>query len=872
MRDAVVRLQEADGTWQTLSADRAVGITAESLQLTSNAYGPDTCTFELHRDPSAAWPDLSSFTPVEVEVGNQLCWSGRIAETQVQDGSTRQLSVRCEGWQYHLDDDQINKTYVNRNLGEWKPISDYAPVGDEWVGHQGTVEINDGNIWMGWASNTKPKSGQLLGIVFDLGASDSSTGTSMALTGSVYQEAARYASTVTTANASNFLTNFQGVSSSYSIANWSSGTAYALGVIVCDTSSAGANCFYRSNKAIAVASRAISPVSNPTDWDEYTAPLALYAVGAANKTELANIAALSSSSIASTYSYQWGVNTRNPTAHYGVYQDGWGLMSHATSGPAVVKNMSLLVTGSAKSMRFIVLIMMMNNTASAAVANPYGIKLTSASVFSDSAYANNHSAALANPYYASISDTTTSVLKASNAVSNAVISGAPLLSSAKVQTTSTSLQDFKTDGYRTPRQVIDQANAYHGWVAKVDESKAMVFKPQPTAPIYEAGAWSGYEFTDQASSSGDDIYSRVIVDAEGPATPLRVARSAAQLATSAAISASGASTLTGSQQTNIQVTSLPAAQNQLLAVNGSVAAYEDWTLATISSNTDAAWNGLTYNLLGLLNVFASGTFRAGVTYEIRGSCQYQGNFPTGAQSMVMRFGADGVVTGTAIRTATGAAATVTTSGNAASLTLTANDTKAYLFRFFWTPTTDQSFVTSGTISSNATLPAFLIGLSTGLLNNGDRLCVGVYATIGGDATGQQDLSLHTRSATLAERHNIRRTFQLNVPGTQTTATLAAIGDAWLYNKLRAQFRGNAVFTGGSSIRQASTGDNVHPSRLLLSAGEVIRLTDRIDPDTGDIGRDARIASISYDHDAEQVTLELDNRRDNLQTFLNRLAS
>jgi hypothetical protein len=102
--------------------------------------------------------------------------------------------------------------------------------------------------------------------------------------------------------------------------------------------------------------------------------------------------------------------------------------------------------------------------------------------------------------------------------------------------------------------------------------------------------------------------------------------------------------------------------------------------------------------------------------------------------------------------------------------------------------------------------------------------------------------------------------------------LKTIGDAWLYDRLRAQFKGSITLTGPAALRQHSTGDVVHPSRLLLNAGDLIRLQDRIDPDTGSLGRDARIQSITYDHDAESVTLELDNRRENLQAFLLRLAS
>lgn len=867
MRDAVIRLQELDGTWQTLSADRATGITAEGLQLTSNAYGPDSATFELHRDPGATWPDLSAFTPVEIEIANQLCWSGRISETQVQDGSTRQLSIRCEGWQYHLDDDQLNRTWVNRSLGGWQALSDFCPVADDHIGHEGTLDISDGTIWMGWNAGTTPKTNQLIGMVYDLGGADYSTSTTLAITGSVYQEAARVSATQTTANASNYLNNFHAFASA-SIANWVSGTAYGANVTVCDATAAGAYRIFRSNKTIPTGSLAVSPANNSTDWNEYVAPLYMYAIGCADEAAVTSLAALSGATINTTYSRTWGGNY----FFTGSGTTGMGLMMSETTGPKIVKGASFYVSGSAKSMRYIVLLMRMNASASTGVANPYGLKINVASVFSDIANSSSGSTALASPFSLSAVNTAAvSTLKASTAISDALTSYAPKIGTSKITATSTSIQALKTDGYKTPREVIDQANAYHQWIARVDENKQFVYKAKPTVPLFEVGAWSGYDFSDQAASSGDDIYSRVVVDAQGSAgAPIRVARSAGQMATSVARSNSGASTLTSAQQTSLKVTSAPVTDINLITTSGKNYAQDSWTAAQIAANDSATWDGATYSTGGMLPIYATGVFRAGVTYELRGTCQFQGGFPTSAQTMVIRFGMDGLATGSVTKLADGSNVAVTTSSHAVSFPLTASDTYPYAFRFFWTPDTDQSFTTSFSTGVE-NLPAFLMGLGTSTIAGGNVLVVGVYATTGGVSTGQQNLSLYTRSATLAERRGIRKTYQLSAPGVQTTATLAAIGDAWLFDRLRAQLRGSLTCTGPTSIRQVATGDPVHPSRLLLSAGEMLRLADRIDPDTGALGRDARIASINYDHDSQQVTMELDNRRDNLQAFLNRLG-
>jgi hypothetical protein len=193
-----------------------------------------------------------------------------------------------------------------------------------------------------------------------------------------------------------------------------------------------------------------------------------------------------------------------------------------------------------------------------------------------------------------------------------------------------------------------------------------------------------------------------------------------------------------------------------------------------------------------------------------------------------------------------------------------NDLGPFAFTILWTPDTDQDF-TSGYAFTFQNL-----NVNTGA--GGDTtpsIRVGKADTSSAKATNP---AIAIRSATLAELRGIRRTYNLQVPGVQTAATLAAIGDAWLFDHFRAQFRGTVTATGPQALRQFTTGDAVHPSRLLLQAGELIQLTDRIDPDTGQLGRDARIASVSYSHDNESVSIELDNRRDNLQTFLNRLAA
>lgn len=810
MRDATIRLQELDGTWQTLGADRAQGITAEGLSLTANTYGPDTATFELHRDPAASWPDLSAFTPVEIEIGNQLAWSGRIAETQVQDGATRQLSVRCEGWQYHLDDDQIARTWVNRNLGEWRDLRDIVAVGNDWV-HDGTVETGDGNIWMGWKAGTTPKTNQLLAIVLDLGAQANYTGWTMYLSGKAHQESLAYPLTGTHQGGYLMTTGTITATTPLNLNTppyWISGTAYTANEIVILSSSVPKG--YQANKTIPAGSRATSPDQNPTDWDELYGPLWGTIGSAVTDTSLSNLAALSGSSFASTYSATFGFN--NGTASYGAWMTGSG------STVKAVKDVGSRIAGTAARSRYAVLVLQWRGpNLTSPLTNAYGWNLTGIATFGSDTYSAKYGAGI--NAIGDIIDGQVSTLKASDAIADAITEGAPRLGQ-QITATTTALQDFKSDGYKTPREVIEAANAYHGWIARVGGAANaaantyadLIYKAAPTQPRFELGAWSGYDFTDQAATTTDDIYTRVIVEATGPdGNLLRVARTAAQLANAAG---NTSSTLTSAQRDTLLVRPVP---------------------------TDTALAATSASAKGGASVGATGTFRAGVTYRITGRVSCNGSVAT------VTIGSGGTVSAQLLSGQSGA--TLTTTGNAFQLTGTSGFLTAPLeFNANWTPQTDQTWDgASGFVSVSSS------------------------GSGGSDSSGLDQLTLTAYGTNLAERRGLRRTYILSAPGTQTTATLNSIGDAWLYQRLRAQFRGSVSATGTAAIRQVTTGDPVHPSRLLLEAGELVRLTDRLDPDTGQLGRDARITAVTYDHDGQRITLELDNRRDNLQTFLNRLA-
>jgi hypothetical protein len=103
----------------------------------------------------------------------------------------------------------------------------------------------------------------------------------------------------------------------------------------------------------------------------------------------------------------------------------------------------------------------------------------------------------------------------------------------------------------------------------------------------------------------------------------------------------------------------------------------------------------------------------------------------------------------------------------------------------------------------------------------------------------------------------------------TSAIAQVIGDVWLDAHKRPSFKGSLTVTSYGGVRTSNGAAPLHPSLLLLNAGQLIRLNNRIDPATGGVGRDAVIASVTYNYDSGQATLQLDNERDKLAALLAR---
>lgn len=171
MADTTIRLKALDGTWETCGVDRVPAVVPESVVLDSDDWGNKGARFDLKRDPSQVWPDISAFTPVKIDVDGSPSWSGRVSETPSRDGTDMVMSVACEGIQHHLDDDLVERKYVHTKLGDYRDARSYLTTPLANFTAVGQVQASDGAIVIGWAKGAAPAAGEAVGVVLDLGPS-----------------------------------------------------------------------------------------------------------------------------------------------------------------------------------------------------------------------------------------------------------------------------------------------------------------------------------------------------------------------------------------------------------------------------------------------------------------------------------------------------------------------------------------------------------------------------------------------------------------------------------------------------------------------------------------------------------------------------
>lgn len=678
--DAVVRVQALDGQWETVGVDRLAGIVPENISCSANEWGSEKASFDLRRDPGGIYPDLTAFTPVDIEVGGTKVWSGRVSSTPSRDGSDSVVNVQCEGWQYHLDDDVYERRYVVGSMAEFVDYrSKYFAALGAGAGLAGAqVQADNNALVFTIPGGVTFTNGAFAGAMIDLGP----------------------------------FTTAQRI-----VMTWSA---------------------YGADANISIIARA----SADDGWTS------------------------SSDAISTTL-------VAGPTPSAGTF---------GTPG------------------RYVTLFIFRNGvTAAPAAGTDWWVKVTDVKIFASTAYESGNA----------------SILKASDVVSDALGRATLFLTATTgVTATSFSIPEYAPDAPRTPREHINAVNAYHAWRTQVTVDRRLLFQAQPTSPLFEAGEWSGCEISDASMNDGDEIYSRVIVEATGPdGVLMRTERYQAQ-----AIGASAPA----------DVISSPAPDNPTFATNTATwtAGASTITRDTVTFDTSPAsgrWDNTgasdALNIGDTLTETFTGTFRAGAMYRLQ--VRTWESLGSGAYNLDVKFG-----------TATDYGTAQWISSGPAWVT---NEV-------YWTPTADATSVTLRLTMTRAT---------------------GYFRFDG--------LSLAQQKPTIVDRRGFKRTKILPVSSALTGAAAQQIADTYLSLHRYTPYRGSLTVTGQGGVRTHQGGQGIHPADLLLYTQEKVRLTNRINPDDGSVGRDGTIASVSYDHNTNTASVELDNRTTNFESFMERLA-
>jgi hypothetical protein len=424
-----------------------------------------------------------------------------------------------------------------------------------------------------------------------------------------------------------------------------------------------------------------------------------------------------------------------------------------------------------------------------------------------------------------ISDTTYVAANASVLTGDTIINDALDRSTILLNTDRTGITaptfvfpSFALDGQKTAREVWNAVNAAQNWRSKIDERRRPIFEALPSRPIVEIGAWPGSRFDDASANSGDEIYNRVVVEGSGSdSNKVSVER-------------------TQGQQPGValDVITSPAANNPTFAVNTTSwtpSAGTTMTRDTVTFNTTPAsgrWDrGVGVALLDgdVLTGAFTGTFQAGTTYVL----QFQARPGVANGSAYAVFGA---AADSSLRAIGGGIAGGPAFKN---------------YALAWTPNTTTSSVTV------QFRPTSIFGLYPNSWWHIDTLV------------------LSAAKPTLVDRRGFRRSHVLPIKSTLSDALGEQIGDTWLAAHKTTPLKGTVEVEGDLAVRQIVNGAPVPPERLLLMTGDLLRLSHRIDPDTGGQGRDGRIAEVTYTPADDKATVAIDDRRGNVEALLERLS-
>ncbi len=156
-------------------------------------------------------------------------------------------------------------------------------------------------------------------------------------------------------------------------------------------------------------------------------------------------------------------------------------------------------------------------------------------------------------------------------------------------------------------------------------------------------------------------------------------------------------------------------------------------------------------------------------------------------------------------------------------------------------------------------------------NSGEDIYTDVIVTA--QTPAGDPLRVRRTNAATSARLGFTRTKQLAVASPLPADAIAAaqIADVWLAAHTATPFKGTVKLTGTTAVQDITTGAPVAPEQLLLLTDQLLHFDDRVDPDTGALGRDGRITQVTYTPATGEATIAIDNTRGDLDALLARLA-
>ena len=127
-------------------------------------------------------------------------------------------------------------------------------------------------------------------------------------------------------------------------------------------------------------------------------------------------------------------------------------------------------------------------------------------------------------------------------------------------------------------------------------------------------------------------------------------------------------------------------------------------------------------------------------------------------------------------------------------------------------------------------------------------------------------------ATPLERRGLPRAQTIEVRTAVTQLVGERFAELWLEEHRVSPFSASVDLNGDRAVRRVIGGANIPAHSMLLAAGEKLRVSNRLDPDTGHWGRDGRIAGVTYRPRDKSLRIDLDDRRQDFQRLLERYGA